>query len=123
MSSNKCPVWHILLDMRLHDTDPYYSAEPKVGSLKSELLKRIAPILTMERTLDQYAVPDQQRGLIRKANEMDFGKERNSEVKARVSHKRTKKDEIADETVSAAVSGDLSAAITAASENDESQEL
>jgi len=56
MSSSKCPIIHVIKEVdNKKDSDPYFSAEPRLGRLSDYVMKAIAPIITAESTLNHPA--------------------------------------------------------------------
>jgi hypothetical protein len=119
MRAGKCPINRILNAMRRSDRDPYYSAQPKLGSLDSEILDGIAPVLVRVETFDQFALNDaERRHLIdANANATPIGANRKT---YRAPKREKAASPAAPATTSAAeqaaTTGDLSAAISAPQE-------
>lgn len=123
LSSNKCPVGHVLKDMQLgRESEPYYSATPVVGKLDPKILNRIASIRTMEQTFNQYPMPPAQRDAVLKANttfavsETELEAMSGAAPKVRWNEQARPKAEpaVVDDVVAAAQRGDMAAAITKA---------
>lgn len=56
LSASKCPIVPIMkaLQQNPEQNDHYYSAEPKVGKLRPEILERIARIMVPQSTLNTF---------------------------------------------------------------------
>lgn len=70
--SSKCPADQIsrMISFKSAGVEPgdYGSAEPVKGRLRQDILKRIAPVVVMDRTMNEYGVPDAERDLITTAS-------------------------------------------------------
>lgn len=116
MVAGKCPTWHIVQDMYRQGTDPYHADKPTVGSLTPELLRRIHPVLVMDKTMENYDISPVERERILAANR------RAADVAPRVEIKRQrikaqKMEEVREEPSVApvtAATGDLSEALNRA---------
>lgn len=118
MRADKCPINNILKRIGRQDCDPYHSNEPKVVSLDSEDLKKIAPVLVLDMHMTEARVPTNERELLEAGNE----RAREGGKLLRASQPRKQKAapqavvEAAPEAPlapSAATTGDMSAAINA----------
>ena len=59
MSCSKCPMIHVIREVDFRsDSDPYHSAEPRVGRLSDFVMKAIAPIIVPQSTLNHRAYAD-----------------------------------------------------------------
>jgi len=126
LHDSKCPVYWILAQMDRDDEyDPHHAAERHVGHLDRKILERIAPIQVQERTIERVGVSDKERALLLASNSMKVSKPKGSveledverserKVSSRKASAPVEKKETVDATVEAAMSGDLSAAITRA---------
>lgn len=111
LHAGKCPINHLIKHMLAHDSDPLHSTEPKVGHLPGEILARIAPVLIMKKAIaNGDCTPGERQRLVICNERAGAG------VKVEVKQKRASKktEPITDETVAAATSGDMGAAVTAA---------
>lgn len=134
MLANKCPVGHMVKEQLREGDNRYYSDTPKVGRLSSAIIERIRPLGVLESTLNNYAVNSAERLAIEAASGISGDKSahrRTVEVddvhihhtpKPRRKIAKSPKSEEAieepaeDSTVTAAISGDMSAALTRATE-------
>lgn len=70
--SSKCPVDTIsrMISFKNASVQPgdYGATEPRKGSLSADILKRIAPIMVLDRTMNEFDVPDAERDLINTAS-------------------------------------------------------
>jgi hypothetical protein len=123
MMSSKCPTYWINRAISRTGEDPYWSAEPKVLPLKGEILDAVQPILVRDDAVNRFAVEGDELDAIRAANEAASagGKSRSSRkgpaVKlAAVQREDARPSKPAEDKalVAAAMSGDLSAAVTRA---------
>nr|WP_042670039.1 hypothetical protein [Methylobacterium sp. B34] len=119
LMSSKCPVYWINRAIIRTGEDPYFSAEPKVLPLKGEILEAVRPILVRDDAVNRYAVEGAEAEAIRAANEAaSAGKPRAAKKTAGVKLAAVKREESApagdDGLKAAALSGDLSAAVTRA---------
>lgn len=120
MMSSKCPTYWINRQNQRTGEDLYYSAEAKVIPLKPEILEAVHPILVRDDAVNRYGVDGAEAEAIRAANEAaGAGKPRSSGKKASgvklASVKREEPAAIEDDGLkAAAMSGDLSAAVTRA---------
>lgn len=126
MESGKCPIPVVVSRITREQNDPYYSDTPKVGALEDDILDRIAPVLTMDKTINKHAMSEGERKLILKANEdarAGVRPERQPKRRAAVVKMDDVKETLspaetdASELVKAAQSGDMSAAVNAAMED------
>ena len=130
MLANKCPVGHMIKEQLREGDNRYYSDTPKVGRLSSAIIERIRPLGVLESTLNNYAVNSAERLAIEAASGIsgDKSARRTIEVDDVHIHHAPKprrqiakslkseeaKVEAEDSTVTAAISGDMSAALTRA---------
>jgi hypothetical protein len=130
MHDSKCPVVHVLPEMMRADStgnsdDPYHSVEKVVGSLSNWILKRITPIMMMQRTIDQFAMSPQERQLLEESNsmipEINEKKERLRPIRhtkavplADSKEIEAKSHPVVADSIAAATSGDMTAAINEA---------
>lgn len=56
LTASKCPIVPIMkaLQQNPEQNDHYFSAEPKVGKLRPEILERIARVMVPQSTLNRY---------------------------------------------------------------------
>jgi hypothetical protein len=122
MNAGKCPVPNILKRMVRDGSDPYHSDAPKVGKLLHEDLEKIGSVLVIDSQMRRYGLSAAEEKHLVLANEA-ARKHKPISKPRRV--ERVVMDEVPaakvetatpDAVVAAAASGDLSAAITAASE-------
>lgn len=137
LRSSKCPIYWINRDIRANGEDPYHASEPRTLSLKDKHLSAISPILVRDETLNEFQVGPEEREAIIAANEAasSGAKARSARKAPAVKLGRVPRDAIAvtssdpengfrpastlvreDDTFKAAVSGDMSHAITKASQ-------
>jgi len=141
LTGGKCPIIPIMNDINRHGSDPYFSATPVHGALKEDHLKRIRNVSVMPQTMDRYDVSDAERAAIMavsvfnaplkgkadrdgKLVELDDVIEAQPRDHEKPSKRRQKLAEIAEEgtagapidTTSAAIAGDMSAAISIATQ-------
>jgi len=120
MMSSKCPTYWINKAVQRTGEDVYHSAEPKVIPLKGEILEQIRPIIVRDDAVNRYAVEGPELEAIRAANDAaSAGKPRSAGKKASgVKLAAVKREDPApaedDGLKAAAMSGDLSAAVTRA---------
>ena len=69
MHAGKCPINQIIKDMGRLDDDPYYSATVKVGTLRDDILDRIAPVLVPEGDIQRADLPTKETLALRACNE------------------------------------------------------
>lgn len=136
MKVNKCPVHHIIGDMMRTDSDPYHSVERKTGKLSDRHMAAIERILVSDKEIDTALengrLSNMEAKKIREANQTTH--ELTASVKTRrdpndmplddmPAVKYHRKPKIADteapvgfssEISNAAMTGDLSAALNAA---------
>ena len=128
MSSNKCPIPSIDHIIRMSGDDPYYSAEPKVGNLKNNVLERIMPVMIQEKHMQMTELEGERAKMLEAnrqtaefANEKlastpKVGKRKRSTVEtasAPIVLEKVTPDEPTGAIIGAAASGDMSAAINA----------
>lgn len=112
MRANKCPINNIIWDMVRHpDTDPYWSDQKKVAHFKQHHLDQIARVTVPESLIVSHELSDKEVLMIRRAN--------NAAKTGAISRGRPERDApiepVVDEaTLTAAKTGDMSAAINAA---------
>ena len=122
MRADKCPINEIVKDLRYRDDDPYYSPVEVVGRLEDKHLAAIAPVSVPEYVIKQYPLDEKELAFIQRANALaKEGKHLRVEAprkqKARPKPAQPAKIEAASsQTVQAAISGDMSAAINKAAE-------
>lgn len=122
MTSNKCPINSLMEDVMRTDDDPYYSKEKVVGKLKQRHLDRVNRIMTTEEVIKRYDLSEKEIELIQLAN-----KNAGLNIKPKNSNrfgpalKPVQTSVVAIEAApapelksNAAITGDMSAAITAA---------
>jgi hypothetical protein len=129
MAANKCPVAHMVKEQLKEGDNRYYSDTPKTGRLSAAVLQRIKPLAVLDSIYANYAVNTAERQAIEAASGIsdDKGSHRRTveiddvhihhEPKPRRQIAKSPKREEAkeeDTTVTAAISGDMSAALTAA---------
>lgn len=69
LRASKCPIVPMMTMLRSEKGgDPYYSAEPKVGRLLPDLLKRIAAVVVPDQILKTFDIQPRQRELILETN-------------------------------------------------------
>ncbi|PZR92078.1 MAG: hypothetical protein DI537_14730 [Stutzerimonas stutzeri] len=123
--SSKCPV--DLLSRMISFSAPgiepsdYGSSEPSKGRLDQHILKRIAPVMVLPRTLDEMGVPQAERDLIQRSHDAlmkampSYSDERSAEKPKRRRAARTEEPLAKSATTTrvnqAAESGDMAAAI------------
>lgn len=126
MSASKCPTRE-MFDEAAEDPSRYFSATPKLGRISESVLEAIEPILVTEKTLENFSVDSEDRATIAALNESSKpgrGKAKRSKIiepldpaskTKRTTLPPVKPRPVVDEGVAtAAQTGDLSAAITAA---------
>lgn len=123
IKSSKCPIPRIMMCIQRTGEDPYYAAEPKVGTLRPDVLDNIRPILVHEPYLDEFNVPPSERELILVANE-SAGDQTKAKSSKRLPIPSVKFEPIKgepkashDALTDAAMTGDMSAAISRAAES------
>jgi hypothetical protein len=119
MMSSKCPTYWINRAVQRTGEDLYYSAEPKVIALRPEILEQVHPILVRDDAVNRYTVEGAELDAIRAANEAaGAGKPRSGKKASGVKLAAVKREEPAavedDGLKAAALSGDLSVAVTRA---------
>lgn len=133
MASSKCPIYTIEREILHKDVDPYFSKEPKVGPLQKHHVEAISRVVVQEYFVSMFGVPDDQKEVMREAHARLIegklnSKDRGASImlgsvptqpKATRRAAKPASTEIAtvkpkDTTVDAAISGDMSAAITSA---------
>lgn len=118
LMSSKCPVYWINRTIqRGDDGGNYFSAEPKVVPLRPEILEAVHPILVRDDAVNRYAVSGDEAEAIRAANEAaGAGKLRTTKKASGVKLAAVKREDPAEDDglKAAAMSGDLSAAVTRA---------
>jgi hypothetical protein len=111
MEANKCPVWHIHQEMLRSGEDPYHSAEPVVGKLKSSILERIARITVPPHILKRLEDGAEKRRIIA-ANEAA-----GQSIKVEKTEKKTATKSVAktaavpEKSLDAAMTGDMAEAL------------
>lgn len=114
MASSKCPVWHILQEIRRGE-DPYHSAERKKVRLSDHVLKRIAPITPQQVHLDRYSVPQAEVDRILASHSEMLKGLHLADGEARPKRKaKLLEPEATPTDLSAAEKGDMAAAVNAA---------
>ncbi len=68
LHDSKCPMIPLIRDVLHKNADPYWSAEPKHGTLLAKHLDDIRNVIVMDRTMDQFGVPEHERAAIRAVN-------------------------------------------------------
>jgi hypothetical protein len=127
MAASKCAAAAIVHDMWVSKVDPgYFSATSKHGSLDASLVDRLGRVIVPEKTLDLFGVVDPERAVILASNEAGRASKRaaidtsdwaQEKPKRRSSTKPTIKAQAPDNnTVAAAVAGDMSAAVNRAAQ-------
>lgn len=124
MKASKCPAAVIVQSLAMSNRpqpDDYGSVEPRSGKLRKDVLERILPVVVMEADLGRYGVPAAEVALIQSANERIAAQlghapgASQARAQAQVGTSRRKTREKAAPASSAALSaaetGDLSAAI------------
>jgi hypothetical protein len=128
ISSSKCPIRRITHEMIREGSDPYHSTEPRVGQLQPRILDLIHPIIVRDEVLNRLAVPTSERLAIEAANEAASASARGKaprkatgavELEAvdktpRKPAKAAQKPQEPDALTQAAMTGDMSAAVTRA---------
>ncbi len=118
ISASKCPVVHIVKDASMgRDISRYNSNTPVEGKLVPSLLDRIAPVRVMAHQIERYGVDEVQTKAIFKANTtLASGKHADDldDVPVAAKRRSVKPAEAPDAVVTAAQTGDMSAAITRA---------
>lgn len=117
MMSSKCPTYWINKAIQRTGEDLYHSAEPKVIALKPELLDQVHPIIVRDDAVNRYAVEGDELTAIRAANEAASAGSKRTSRKAPAVKLPTVKREVSkpvedDGLKAAALSGELSAAVT-----------
>ncbi|CAO3459932.1 hypothetical protein [Azospirillum argentinense] len=124
IGASKCPIMHMMADTQREDRhNAYFSATPVVGRISDWVMKRIAPIVVLERHL--VGVPPGQRAGIERctAGRHESARSMMTDVEVTETAPPRRKaprpaaaaaSDAVDATVRAAQSGDLSAAVTAA---------
>ena len=125
MASSKCAAAQIVHDMWVHKEDPgYYSATPKVVTLSQGLQDTLARVLIQEKTLDRLGVVDEERMVLLAANERagkavkasidtsDWAQPKAKRAPAKGKAERAPEKAPESKTVAAALSGDMSAALS-----------
>ncbi|AMB48232.1 hypothetical protein [Methylobacterium sp. AMS5] len=124
MRSSKCPVYWINREIQRTGEDHYHAGEPKVLSLKPGILDAIAPIVVQERHINELGVSGVELDAIVAANDTTSSGAKRAKKAPAVSLGRVKAEERSvpraapaaesDDVTQAALSGDMSAAITKA---------
>ena len=136
MRASKCPIVPMMQSMMREKGDPYYSAEPKLGHLAADLIKRIANVVVPKQILELFDIPARQVELIQETNcalgakklkgvidlePVEFTSPSDAPANHREKPHRHKAEKVeasvveeTDAIVTAAITGDLSAAINAA---------
>lgn len=120
MDACKCPIDVILADMRRKNDDPYHSTTAKVGKLNDSVLERTSLVLVLERNIERAELSPQEAAALRKCNDdahTDFTKivkkPRRRDPTPAEMETLVAKPKIKSETVVAAATGDMSAAVNA----------
>lgn len=122
LHSSKCPIFWINREIRQTGNDPYYSAEPRVMSLKDSILDAIQPIVVQDRHINESGVGGDELTAIVAANDAcAAGAKRPKKAPAVKlasvkAEERTQSTAESDEVTKAALSGDMSAAVTRAAQ-------
>jgi hypothetical protein len=117
MRASKCPINNIIIGMmRDPDSDPYYSAEPKVVNLKDYDLEAIARVKVIDQFLRGYTLSDKEQAMIEKANadaraHADGKGVKRTRRPLSVSEEIEEPVRVESSTASAAETGDMAAAI------------
>ncbi|MCP1540029.1 hypothetical protein [Methylorubrum extorquens] len=118
---SKCPIYWINRDIQRTGNDHYHASEPKVVALRPEILDQIGPIIVREQTMNELGVGGAEAQAIAAMNDAaGTGSARKSARKAAsvtlapVKPASAPKPAEDDELTKAAISGDLSAAVTKA---------
>ena len=129
MRASKCPIVPMMQTMMREKGDPYYSAEPRLGGLGGDLLKRIANVVVPDSILKLFDIPQRQRDLILETNgqlgakklkgisnleEVEFSAPSESHRESAPRKSKAEKIVEPDALLVAAATGDLSAAINVA---------
>lgn len=128
LSAGKCPIPVMLGRMiREPGNDPCHSAEPKLINIDDDILDRIAPVLVMDSTMRRFTISAGEEKALLKGNEDARSGKRVIVKKPRRKDPPVQMEEIkaaetsastdASELVTAAQSGDMSAAINAETSN------
>ena len=129
MASSKCPVWSMHQMMR-HGRDDWHATDTTVRSLGEDVIARIERVQTLDMHLNRYSVPARERELLDEANAMwtkgvkkpsKFQKGSSAPVElSRISDAGKSGSASAsapdDELMTAASTGNLGAAISAAAQ-------
>jgi hypothetical protein len=123
MHACKCPINDIVKDACRDGDDPYYSATPKIGALRDNILERISPVLVLPDAIERANLPPKEAKALYDAN--DEARE-GVKKKKRTARRRdptpeeiaaagpvSAEEKVTDETIRAATTGDMSAAINA----------
>ena len=117
MRANKCPINNIIWDMiRKPDIDPYWSATKKVVQFKDHDLEKIARVVVTEKVIEAYALSEKELLMIRRANAAagsGFVKKIRRDSASQMEAEVIEAPEREDVDLSAAQTGDMSAAINA----------
>jgi hypothetical protein len=119
MHADKCPIPRIVRKMARMQDDPYHSAEPKKGSLHQIILDEIAPVLVNERVIDESGATALEKTALHRCNAAARAgshmttKSRHYVKPAKMADVAPAAPTISDATITAAASGDLSAALNA----------
>ena len=119
LTDSKCPVYHLVKHMERTDDDPMHAAEPKNVPWPKEILERVGPVQVQERTMDKFGVSDRERQLLVAANDWKGAAPRARSSSARLEDVQSAvpaPKPAPDATLTAASSGDMSAAINAAAQ-------
>jgi hypothetical protein len=113
--ANKCPIPTIITHMCRMKDDPYHSDEPKMGSLRQNILDVISPVLIPEKMIEASGASDAEKAAMRKRNdEARAGAKLATPPRSSIAKpKETLPDPTPAPKInsSAAATGDLSAAI------------
>lgn len=120
MECSKCPIVHVMDRMIMTGEDLYFSETPKLGTLRPEILTRMAPVLVRTEIMDKHRVSERERELLLKANADAAHGVRNVTKYTKPRRKPSAPAMTAvpetqsDATVEAATTGDMTAAINSA---------
>jgi len=121
MTCCKCPIDHLVKSIVRGDDIDLFSAEHKVGRLPEKILDRIGPIVIQEQVVNRTPMSPEEQKAINAV--MTGAKLVRAETKSEPAKRKARKDEtpkpaatekVSDADVTAAMTGDMSAAITKA---------